>query len=168
MTLADSRKTMTMRTDRQSGFTLLELLYVISIISLLSAMLIPQLLFQRSRVIEVQAQRRLRNIGSVMADYSLSHSSGNFADFQELKDADLISDDVTQTSLIFDYSLVFKTTKADPMGNPSEYTVIAYPRPERSSDSLATFAITQDNVIRVYKPGPGHDPHDPQTWDPVL
>ena len=153
---------------KQVGYTLLELLYVLSIIALLSAMLIPQLMLSKSRIIEGQARRRLHSIGAVMADYSLSHERGNFADFQQLKDADLISDDLTQTSLITDYSLVFKTKKAQPIGAPAAYTIIAYPIPERSNGSLSTFAITDDNVVRVYKPGHGRDPQDPQTWDPAL
>jgi type II secretory pathway pseudopilin PulG len=143
-------------------------MYVLSIIALLSAMLIPQMMLQRSRVIEAQAERHLRTIGSVMADFSLSHEGRVFADFQQLKDAKLISADLTQTSLITDYSLVFKTRKAAAIGAPAAYTIIAYPIPERSNGSLSTFAITDDNVIRVYKPGPKVSPRDPHTWPPIL
>ncbi|HDS29656.1 MAG TPA: prepilin-type N-terminal cleavage/methylation domain-containing protein [Firmicutes bacterium] len=150
----------------QSGFTLLELLYVISIISILLAILIPQLLVQRSRIVEVQAQRRLRNIGSVMADYTLSHNQGTYADFQELQDANLISRDLSLSSLITDYSLAF--FKSDIRSGDLRYTIIAYPIPERSLGRLSTFGITEDNVIRVYRPGPGVIPEDPHTWDPIL
>jgi prepilin-type N-terminal cleavage/methylation domain-containing protein len=155
-------------TRNQSGYTLLELLYVMSIIALLTAMVLPQILIQKSKIIEVSAQRRLRSIGSVMADYNLSHEGGNFADFQQLKDAQLISHDLTQTSLIKDYSLQFLIKKAAPIGAPSAFTVIAYPILERTNGSLSTFAITEDNVIRVYKPGGGRNPNDPQTWGPIL
>ncbi|MFH1676883.1 MAG: type II secretion system protein, partial [bacterium] len=93
------------------GYTLLELLFVISIICLLASMLIPQLLTQKNRAIEAQAQRRLRNIGSVMADYSLSQNRDNYADFQELKDASLITRGITLSNLIVDYSLVVLTTE---------------------------------------------------------
>jgi prepilin-type N-terminal cleavage/methylation domain-containing protein len=153
---------------RQKGFTLLELLYAMSIVAILSAMLVPQLLQQKRRIVEVQAMRRLKSIGSVMTEYSLSHNSGDYADFQELKDANLISRDVTQTSLINDYSLAFRPMEAERMGRPAGFTVIAYPIPERSYGSLATFAITDDNVIRVYRPRAGVDPRDPDTWEPVL
>jgi len=60
------------REKRETGYTLLELLFVVSIISLLIALLVPQLLAQRSRIIEIQAQKKLRTIGSVMAAYALS------------------------------------------------------------------------------------------------
>jgi len=156
------------RRRKQAGFTLLELVYVISIISLLLAILIPQLLAQRSRIIESGAQMRLRSIGSVMADYSLSRHDGSYADFQDLKDADLISKGITLTSIIVDYSVVFQTTAKEELGGPARYTIIAYPRPERSHGRLSTFAITEDNVVRIYRPGPGVSLSDPHTWDPVL
>lgn len=158
---------MVLKSRIQSGYTLLELLYVLSIVSILAAMLIPQLILQRDRVVEAQAQRRLRAIGSVMADYSLSHHGRDYADFQTLKDANLISNDLTQTSLIVDYSLAFITKEAASMGNPAAYTIIAYPRPGRSKGTLSTFAIAEDNVVRVFRPGPGVDPHEPHTWDPI-
>ena len=54
------------RTDRETGFTLLELLYVMSIVAGSAGMLIPQLILQRARAIEISAQKRLQTIGSVM------------------------------------------------------------------------------------------------------
>jgi prepilin-type N-terminal cleavage/methylation domain-containing protein len=151
----------------EAGYTLLELLYVVSIISLLAALLIPQLLIQRTSAIEAVAQRRLRTIGSVMADYALTQNEGNYADFQELKDAHLINRNLTEDNLIVDYSLQVTATDLS-AGSPSRYTIIAVPRPERSYGRLSTFAITEDNVVRVYKPGPGVDPDNPYTWQPIL
>ena len=156
------------RTDRETGFTLLELLYVMSIVAVLAGMLIPQLILQRARAIEISAQKRLQTIGSVMAKYSLSNRRGDYGTFQQLKDARLISNDVTQTSMVTDYSLALMTTKAATMGRPAAFTVIAYPRPERSSGRMSTFAITDDNVVRVYRRRPGVNPLDPRTWDPIL
>jgi prepilin-type N-terminal cleavage/methylation domain-containing protein len=154
--------------SKQAGFTLLELVYVISIICVLLAILVPQLLVQKSRIVEIQAQRRLRNIGSVMADYTLSHHDGNYADFQELQDANLISKDCSLSSIIVDYSLAFINSEPVASESSGGYTIIAYPIPDRSRGRLSTFAITEDNVIRVYNPGPGISPNDPHTWDPVL
>jgi len=151
----------------EAGYTLLELLYVVSIISLLAALLIPQLLLQRNRVIEAEAQKRLRTIGSVMVDYALTQQDGNYADFQELKDSHLIRRDLTEESIIVDYSLQVRTTDITG-GEPPGYTIMAVPRPERSYGRLSTFAITEDNVVRVYKPGPGVDPNDPYTWQPII
>jgi prepilin-type N-terminal cleavage/methylation domain-containing protein len=152
-----------------SGYTLLEIIFVISIILILSGMLIPQLMANKNTIIEQLAKRRLRTIGSVMTDYALSNTSGNYADFQDLKDADLIQKQRTLTSLITDYSLVFFTQDrpVTGIGSPA-YTIIAYPRPERSYGRLNTFAITEDNVVRVYKPGPRVSPTDPGTWEPIL
>lgn len=152
---------------KQSGYSLLELLFAVSIISIIAAMLIPQLILQKKKVIEVSAQRRLKTIGAVMTDYALSHPGRNYADFQELKDAHFISQDVTQTSLITDYSLVFITKEAASIGEPSRFTIIAFPRPESSVGALSTFAITEDNVIRVYREHAGVSFSDPSTWDPV-
>lgn len=152
----------------QAGFTMLELVYVISIISVLMAILVPQLLIQRSRVVEISAQRRLRSIGSVMAEYSLSRHEGAFTDFQELRDAHLISIDITLSTFIVDYSLAITRSVNTPGVSGRRFTVIAYPKPERSQGRLSTFAITEDNMLRVYRPGVGVSPNDPHTWDPVL
>jgi prepilin-type N-terminal cleavage/methylation domain-containing protein len=191
---------MNKRRRNHAGYTLLELLFVISIISLLAGMLIPQLLIQRDRIIEAQAQKRLKNIGSVMADYALANRSGSYAEFQELKDSNMIRRDLTLSSIITDYSLYFITNdrsadgnnaqgyrglffggNPDNQGNPADpaderanmepphsYTIIAYPRPERIHARLSTFAITEDNVVRVYSPGPGVSLDDPGTWSPIL
>jgi len=158
---------MSIRSKNESGYTLLELLLVTSIVSILAALLIPQLLIQKEKLIEAQAQRRLRTIGSVMADYTLSHLEEGYADFQELKDSKMISDHVTLSSIIVDYSLAFHTTDTANSGSAG-YTIIAYPRPERSYGRLSTFAITEDNVVRVYKPAPGVSPNDPDTWEPII
>ena len=152
----------------QAGFTLLELVYVISIMCVLLGILIPQLIVQRSRVVEIQAQRRLRTMGSVMADYSLSQHDSTFSDFQELKDAHLISKEITLSNFIVDYSLAITSSEVSPGVSGKRYTIIAYPKPERSQGRLSTFAITEDNLLRVYRPGVGVSPNDPHTWDPVL
>ncbi|MCK4720756.1 type II secretion system protein, partial [bacterium] len=89
--------------NKQAGYSLLELMYVVSIISLLAAMLIPQLLIQKDRIIEAQAQRRLRTIGSVMADFALSSASVGFLEFQDLKDSEVIRNDFKLTYFIQDY-----------------------------------------------------------------
>ena len=154
-------------------------------------MLIPQILVQRDRIIEAQAQKRLKTIGSVMADYALSNRGGSYAEFQDLKDSNMIRRDLTLSSIITDYSLSFITNDRIQDGNnrqvgrgtesdgepnetrpsmepPHSYTIIAYPRPERVHARLSTFAITEDNVVRVYSPGPGVSLDDPGTWDPIL
>lgn len=179
--------------NKQAGYTLLELMYVMSIISLLAAMLIPQLLVQKDRVIEAQAQRRLRTIGSVMADFALSSASAGFLEFQDLKDSEVIRNDFELTYFIQDYSLAFITPNDGLRENSTDgfvgmsgsrirtpanagpgretsgsLTIIAYPRPERMYGRLSTFALTEDLVVRVYKPGPGVSPYDPATWDPIL
>jgi len=156
------------RAEKGAGYSLLELLLVLSIISILAALLIPQLLIQRGRAIEALAQRRLRTIGSVMADYTLSHRDGTYADFQDLKDADLISKNLSLSNIIVDYSLVFLTTDPGEQGGTARFTIIAYPRPERSYGRLSTFALTEDNVVRVYKPGGDVSPTDPHTWQPII
>jgi prepilin-type N-terminal cleavage/methylation domain-containing protein len=155
---------------KESGYSLLELLYVVSIIAILLGMLVPILLTQKNRIIMAAATRKLRNIGRVMTDYSLSDQHmGNYANFQELKDAQMIENEITVSNLITDYSLVFMTSdSARGSVSDSGFTVIAYPRRERFYGYLSTFAITEDNVVRVYRGRPGEDPNDPHTWPPAL
>lgn len=159
---------MKLRSINEAGYTLLELLYVVSIVSLLIALLVPRLIVQRNKAIEAKAQRSLRSIGSVMTDYALTDREGNYGDFQDLKDAHMISPHITASSIIIDYSLVVTTRGLAGGFGTTGYTIIAYPRPERSYGRLSTFAITEDNVVRVYKPGPGVSFTDPTTWPPIL
>lgn len=151
----------------ESGYTLLELLYVVSIVSLLICLLAPNLMAQKQRIIQLTAQRRLRTIGAVMTDYALSNE-GNYASFQELKDSNMIKHEVTASNIIVDYSLIVKTTESEAMGMPPLFTIIAIPREDRMNGQLATFAITEDQVVRVYKAGDSVSFNDPHTWEPVL
>jgi len=151
----------------ESGYTLLELIYVISIILILICLLAPNLLAQKQRIIQLTAQGRLRSIGAVMTDYALSNE-GNYADFKDLKDANMIKKEVTASNIILDYSLIFKTTTSESIGNPPLFTIIAIPRQQRSTGQLATFAITEDQVVRVYRAGENVSFNDPHTWEPVL
>ena len=69
------RKTNRMPRHRQAGFTLIEIMVVVIIIGLLSAMVLPNLFSQQEKAFAVKAGNDISKIDSAMALYRLDNFS---------------------------------------------------------------------------------------------
>ncbi len=78
----------TAETEREQGFTFVELLVVILIIAILAAIAIPIFLGQREKAWASQVQSALKNAGTAIETYG----TGNGGDFSALDGADSAAD----------------------------------------------------------------------------
>jgi len=124
----------------RKGFTLLEVMLVMAIMTLLGAMTIPALLRERIVANESIAQSALKTIVAAQISYRIAHN--NYANLSQLDDA---------IPPYIDHAL------ADGLKNGYNFTVagwettfVATAVPTKSnSTGVRRFCITEDGVIRV-------------------
>jgi len=168
---------MALKVRNQKGFTLLELLVVAAIIAIIAAIAIPQLLNARRAAWMSRAKGTLRSIGSAQLAYQGSNNNKVYGSFEALQDVGDIADGYTLANMIENYSMSWDVTV--PYSDLREgtiteggiaanaFTIIAYPR-DRREGFLQTFAITEDQVVRVFNEDSENEFGSIKTWDPIL
>jgi prepilin-type N-terminal cleavage/methylation domain-containing protein len=169
---------MALKVRNQKGFTLLELLVVAAIIAIIAAIAIPQLLNARRAAWMSRAKGTLRSIGSAQLAYQGSNNDKFYGSFGALKDVGDIAEGYSLANMIENYSMTWEITR--PYGHLNEgtigpgggiaanaFTIIAFPRDLRKG-FLQTFAITEDQVVRVFNEDNGNTFGSIHTWDPIL
>ena len=134
-----------MRRQNPDGFSLIELLIVVTIIGIIASIAIPNLLASRRAANEGSAQQSMRTISSCEHAYKYTYGNGAFTDLTTLG-AKVMTDGVLSTGTKSGYSFV-----ATPVaGPPEQYFCTAVPMVTSGITQTGTrrFAIADDGVLR--------------------
>jgi prepilin-type N-terminal cleavage/methylation domain-containing protein len=142
------------------GFTLLELLVVASIIAIIAAIAIPQLLNAKRSAWESRAKSTLRAYGETELAYQNTNNDRHWGSWDALIKTEYLAKGYTMGNIIENYSVYTNVVNISDvsggklgvggMGDHT-FTVVAFPRKTSPPGYLATFCIREDEVLRVYR-----------------
>ena len=141
--------------QRQSGFSLIELLIVVAVILIIAGIAIPNFIRSRMRANEAAAVANLRDISTAELIYNTTYSIGYSPDLPSLGGS-TVSPDATHAALIdtvlcagskSGYSFTYAVVASDPQGHPIAYSVNADPISPGSSGDRH-FYVDQTAIIR--------------------
>jgi type IV pilus assembly protein PilA len=133
-----------MKQKNNRGFSLIELLIVVTIIGIIASIAIPNILASRRAANEGSAQSSIRTISSCEGAYRFTYGAGDYADLATLGNKTL-TDDVLAGGTKSGYSFV-----ANPVVGQSQFWAYAIPVVTSGIGKTGTrrFAITEDGVLR--------------------
>ena len=125
-----------------AGFSLIELLIVVTIIGIIASIAIPNLLASRRAANEASAQQGMRTISSAQHTYFFTFGNGSYADLATLG-ARVMTDSVLSSGNKSGYHF-----EATPETN--QYWAFAFPSTPTGIAQTGTrrFGITEDGVLR--------------------
>lgn len=134
-----------MRSNNHEGFSLIELLIVVTIIGIIASIAIPNLLASRRAANEGSAQSSMRTISSCEATYQYTYGNGKYADLTALGQRTM-TDSVLSSGTKSGY--IFVANPVD--GPPAQFWAYAIPATTSGIGQTGTrrFGISEDGVAR--------------------